>query len=788
MCCYSNNDINSICTGYDPDIPFAVLGPVCSIATKLMASLASNYLDTVHVSFGALSPLFSDVNTYSYFYRTIPSYSSYNKPIFAIMQHFDWQFVGVVHAEDSFYTTALEDLASLFLAQNSPAQIRSSVGIAAHLELDVENFAKNVRIYIAMLEEKHAAATMCAAYQAGLTGADYLWILLGDFTDDWWRREPVVQQNYFCSTEEMINAIESTLILTNGVQVQFNKERFSSILQQNQSEFWDEFKGRLENNTGLAFNKGRSIRVAQSYDAVWSISKALERTLVEENFSRSENTTNLTSFHTPRVERLHQALNLNMKNLTFDGTSGKINFTKDVNSQQHPTTTIFQMQNGVMVRVGVHIFVDSYMLNLSYFSNNLTWAGNGPPRDRPVVVQQFVEVWLVCVMLCLTFIGIVFAVVILVLNWVYRKHKVIKASSPYINIIIITGCILGFCTIPILSIENLDLYDTIPLEAYLYFCNARPWMISISITLSFGALFAKTLRVYMIFRNPWEKKRPFTDSRLIVLVGVFLVVDIVVLAIWSALFPLKLSTVIQASDNGEFSVDAYRICIIGESFENNSLLIWLAVISVVKGMVFLFGIFLVVQTSKIKAKFFQESKFVGIAIYVVVFVCAGGVPVSISLMYALEEDLGYANSVIVILLCCYLILGLVFIPRFLLLKKYKRKVPQAVLLGLNPSFRISGPRLFLSKRVPRDNGSIQKTSSTYLTESDKTLTNNSMAYLMENANNNHNWGVVTDTSMNSNLEPLNDSEYWEPAYDDESTSDEITVEVEIELQHEEVGT
>lgn len=775
--------------GFDPDIPFAVLGPICSIAAELMASLASNYLDTVQVSFGALSPLLSDVNTYSYFYRTVPSYLSFNKVIFAIMQHFDWQVVGVVHAENTFYTSTLENLASLFVAQNSPAQIRASLGISAHLELDGGNVVNDVRIYIAMLEEKHAAISLCAAFQNGLTGPKYLWILLGDFTEGWWKREPLKQQEYFCSEEEMMKAIESTFILTNDVQVPITKQTFSSIIGQNQSEFWHDFKQRLKINTGLAFNEKRSIRVLQSYDAVWAISKALKRTLVEGNFSQSEKFTEFSAFITPRVQRLHQALNLNMKNLTFDGTSGKINFTKDVNSQQHPTTTIFQMQKGQMVRVGAHIFVDNgYILDLSYFGNNLTWQSNDPPRDRPTVVQQFVELWLVCIILSLTIIGIIFAVVILVLNWIYRKHKVIKASSPYINIIIITGCILGFCTIPILSIESLDIYDSIPLEAYLYFCNARPWMLSISITLSFGALFAKTLRVYVIFRNPWEKKRPLQDSRLIALVGVLLVVDVIVLALWSGLFPLQLMTLLRPSTSVEFVVYAYRVCIIGDSFEDTTFIIWLVVFSVVKGILFLFGMLLVVRTNKIKAKFFQESKFVGIAIYVVVCVCGGGVPVSLSLMYNLEEDIGYVNSMGVILLCCFSILGLVFIPRFILLKKYKRKVPQAVLLGLNPSFRIQRPnRLIRSTTVSHDTKSLQSTSCTYLSGSP---TNNSMDNLMENVDNNHNWDAVSDTAMNSNLEPLNDSEYWEPAYDDEPTSDEVTVEADIELhdvQHEEVG-
>lgn len=672
------NTLMCIPADQDQDVPFAVLGPACSEATKIVASLNSQqYFGVVHVSFGALSPILSDTNHFTHFYRTVPSYSSYNNHILALMNYFDWQIIGIVHEVESFHTTALENLAELFMTKNSSANIQVSLDLQGHLGVNRDRIiTSDVRVNIAMVSERNATATMCAAYLNGQTGPNFQWILLGEFIGGWWKTDST-QQAIPCTNEEMMSAVESVIIISNSIHVMSVEEQFSSITGQGQSEFWNEFERRLENNTGLTFKMAQTTRVLQSYDAVWSIARALNVTLAKGNFPRVENSSyNLESFTTPRVDKLHDTLNRNMKILTFNGTSGKIKYTSEINSQQNPTAIIYQMKSGEMVSVGIHYFSDDYQLNLSYFGNNFSWTGDREPRDRPIVIPKLVKLWLVCMMICLAVAGVVFAIIILVINFACRNHKVIKASSPNINILIIIGCVLGFFAIPIMSIENLDINASISPYAYLYICNARPWMLSLSLTLSFGSLFAKTFRVFMVFRNPWKKGRPLKDHRLAAMVFSSLVVDIVVLIVWSVAFPLELVTVLKPADDGKFVVYAYKMCLF-EDLQNPVLVEFIAVVSIMKGCFFIGGMYLVVRTSNIKVKLFQESRFVGATIYFVVITCGIGVPVTQSLVFQLQVDLVYAFSMIVILLCGSCILGHIFVPRLILLIKEKQRTPAA---------------------------------------------------------------------------------------------------------------
>ena len=679
-----------IITGEDRSTPFALVGPVCNVATDLIATIVSRYTSTVQVSYGVASPVFSDVNAYPFFYSTVPAYTEYVKPITAILENFNWNYIGLVVRTDSIpYALTAEALSRFLRTRSNQFEVSAFLSSNTFIEFshNGRSLQDSARIFIALINEKDAADLLCAAFQSGQTGSEYLWILLGEYTEGWWRSLRTLN----CTDEQMLSAIESTLMLTNSVQS--SQTNFTSIRQQNQSVFWKEFRTHLKANTGLKFEETRALRVLQSYDAVWSIANALNTTLAEEpDNDRSSVTDNRFPLESTReVVRLHIALNQNMKELVFQGTSGDIKFTNESNSPQSPITSIFQMQNGTIVPVGIHKMADQNVsvLNFTFFGNNLSWQGEGPPRDRPVLVFQVVELWIIVIMLILTALGIAYAIVILIVNCVYRKHKVIKASSPYINILNIIGCILGFLIIPVLSIENLDTDHVLPETVYLIFCNIRPWVIATSLTFAFGALFAKTWRVYMIFRNPWAKARPYKDHVLLLIVGGLLLVDVIVLAIATWRTPLRLNVYSFLSSTGEFTINQYRICLEGEDLFTFSeeAVVWTVLVIILKILLFLFGIFLVIQTRKIKAKYFQETRFIGMAIYGTVIACGIGFPLSFGLMMFLQEDVGFVCGSATILFCSFFILSVVFIPRFVLLRKYKKRVPSAVLIELNPSFQ-----------------------------------------------------------------------------------------------------
>ena len=666
---------------------YAILGPACNDGITLTAALTSNNFNLVQVSYSANSPVVSNVDHFPAFYRTVPSYLSYHSTIAAIMRHFDWLHVGVIHEDSTFHTVALEGLNTHFQNNIPGAMLLGTQGLTSHL--DLESTVADARIFIVFAPENMAPAIMCAADRIGLTGPQYQWILLGDYAEDWWKQptvlSPLLRQKVFCLEQDMQRAIESTLILTQELNDEGMSRATHTIQGElTKEEFWSEFV-TFFNTTD--FDTESATWVPSTYDAVWSIALALNKSLamIDSNVNRDGPGNVVTG--------LSARLNSAMETLDFQGASGRIRFTPNRHSQYPPATRISQMQDGKMILVGVHNFNESNeTLSLN---NNLRWqSATGPPRDRPKVSLETVEISIVWIMLVLVSLGIILCGVMAAINCYYRNHKVIKASSPYINLLIIVGCAMGLASVLFISTENLDFYHDISPKAYPFLCNIRPWLLSLGYTFAFGALFAKTWRIYRIFKNPWKKNRPLQDHVLIAIVGVLAGVDVIILISWLIIDPLDIYKFIVDTNVDSFTRELHLLCSDGSilSLTSADFTIWIIILMVMKGFLLLFGLFLVSQTAKIKAEFFQDSKYTGIAIYGVGICCALGVPTALFLMYNLVEDVGYLIATATITFCSYLILFMVFIPKIVLLRKYKDKIPTSILLGLNPSFRVRGSR------------------------------------------------------------------------------------------------
>ena len=678
---------------------YAIIGPACNDGTALTASLTSNNFNVVQVSYSANTPVLSNVDLFPKFYRTVPSYLSYHATIAAIMRHFDWLHVGVIHEDSTFYTIALEAL-NMYFQRNIPsARLLATQGVTSHLDLG--GTVEDARIFIVFAPENMAPAVMCAADHLDLTGPRYQWILLGDYEEDWWKQKtvlhPLLRQKVFCLEQDMQRVIESTLILTQELK---EEGQMSRAIQGDltKEEFWSDF---ITFFNATNFDIERATWVPSTYDAVWSIALALNKLL-----------TMMDSTDGNALTALSEQLNSAMETLDFQGASGKVIFTPGCHSQYPPATRISQMQDGKIVSVGIH----NERNNTLSLSNNLRWqSATGPPRDRPKVSLETVDIYIVGIMLVLVSAGIIMCVVMAVINCYYRNHKVIKASSPYINLLIITGCAMGFASVVFISTENIDFHLHVSPKTYPFLCNIRPWLLSLGYTFAFGALFAKTWRIYSIFKNPWKKNRPLQDHVLIAIVGVLLGIDVFILVLWLVIDPLDIHDFLVDTDAESFTRELHRVCSDKRllSLTNADFTIWIIILMVMKGFLLLFGLFLVSQTAKIKAEFFQDSKYTGIAIYGVGICCAIGVPVALVLMYNLVEDVGYLISTATITFCSYLILFMVFVPKIILLRKYKHKVPTSILIGLNPSFRIRGSRAhYLANKKNRKSSTMTRMKDT----------------------------------------------------------------------------
>ena len=70
-------------------------------------------------------------------------------------------------------------------------------------------------------------------------------------------------------------------------------------------------------------------------------------------------------------------------------------------------------------------------------------------------------------------------------------------SSPYLNNLIIIGCILTYTSVIFLGLDS----SLTSVQTFPYICAARAWLLMAGFSLAFGAMFSKTWRVHSIFTD-----------------------------------------------------------------------------------------------------------------------------------------------------------------------------------------------------------------------------------------------------------------------------------------------
>lgn len=79
--------------------------------------------------------------------------------------------------------------------------------------------------------------------------------------------------------------------------------------------------------------------------------------------------------------------------------------------------------------------------------NEIFWHGNKPPTDKTMTRINRTPKSIFIGMFVLATTGIAIAIAFLIFNIKFRKHRYIKMSSPYLNNLIIIGCLFSYTSI-----------------------------------------------------------------------------------------------------------------------------------------------------------------------------------------------------------------------------------------------------------------------------------------------------------------------------------------------------
>ncbi|KAH9508643.1 hypothetical protein Btru_049498 [Bulinus truncatus] len=375
--------------------------------------------------------------------------------------------------------------------------------------------------------------------------------------------------------------------------------------------------------------------------------------------------------NTRLTEIMHEA----MRNVTFNSLSGPFFFNKA--GDRTTDIELYQFQNvplsyelTFLGRCHLDNAHSDDQLNCTLDKSKIVWETVDisflPPEIPPVDGIQIqtrtlrINVYLRFCFWALASIGIILSVGLLGFNIINKSHRIVKMSSPRMNNVILVGCMMSYTTIFMLDIEG---------DAGA--CALRTFTVVIGFSLTFGALFAKTWRVYEIFTAGHKvlNTKMLRDSSLFLIVALLVVINSTILIGWMICSPqlptlVNISTTPPTLDSDIEYINQFQRC----DSQHRVQFIWTLI--AIQGVVILFGTFLAIQTRNVSFPELNDSKWIALCIYHVIVLA----PVSVVVVMATEDkpEINYALESSMMFLVTTMTQCLIFFPKIIAFQQDNR--------------------------------------------------------------------------------------------------------------------
>jgi len=220
---------------------------------------------------------------------------------------------------------------------------------------------------------------------------------------------------------------------------------------------------------------------------------------------------------------------------------------------------------------------------------------------------------------------------------------------------------------------------------------STPWLAVLGFALCFAALFSKTWRINKIFHSPSLKHIKVTAYDVMAPLIVLLLVNLLILSLWTGLDPLKWEREVTKVDVFGQTVETEAHC------ESDSFAAFVSVLAVGN-----MGALVVAAYQAYKARDialeFSESSYIGRAIGLFLLACLYGIPVLIITWD--DPSARYFVLMILAFVCSMSVLLLIFVPKVIFdrrggFKKASHVVSKQV-TGSSRRFSVDGSSAFVS--------------------------------------------------------------------------------------------
>nr|AKM17043.1 neurotransmitter gamma-aminobutyric acid [Anisakis simplex] len=693
---------------YKPPVKLMLLVG-CSPVTTVVADAAPVW-NLVVLSYGASSPALSNRQRFPTLFRTHPTANMQNPTRIQLFHKFNWRKITILQSVEEVFTSTSKDLENQCRESGIRVERQSFYGDPTDAVKTLVR--QDARIIVGLFYATEARRVLCQAYKHGLYGSKYVWFFIGWYEDTWFL--PLKDEMLNCTASQMTAAAQYH-ITTESIML--SRDQKPTVSGMTGEQFQRRLKRLIETDPA---NTGGFPEAPLAYDAVWAVALAFNCTLAK--MSKADSLENFTYNNTVIADQLFKCV----EHTQFKGVSGQVMFSDS--GDRIARTQIEQLQDGRYQILGTYDTTTQY---LDWFFKEKFPTANGlAPPDSTIIRESLltvtIELYIAVCVLAIT--GMLMALTVFIFNLKNSHRGIILHSQPQCNNVLIAGCVL--CSVSLLLMGLPAQGITFPRQSFTLLCHSRISILMIGFTFAYGSMFAKVWIVYRMGASEnreaasrhnnsdeddsfgaWEGIRtliasviarqamvssalrkvsshaygslmpkktcilnqPIPAGKFYWVIAAFFMVDFFIITAWIALDPLQREEKrfpLQEPPAGT-NEDVMLLPIL-ELCQSNHQEIWIGIIMGYKCLLLIFGLLLAYESRNLKLRFVNDSRFVSLAIYNVAILSLLTGPV-VTLLIRSQADANFAFVSFTVLLCTYISIALVFLPKIL----YIYRVPES---------------------------------------------------------------------------------------------------------------
>ncbi|XP_033752566.1 gamma-aminobutyric acid type B receptor subunit 2-like [Pecten maximus] len=624
----------------EPPTKIALLGPLFSDELVLVGQITPFY-NLLQMSFVAGTSTVKDRPLYPSLYSVVFIQDDLNQLRIRMMKYFGWTRVATILFDQDYFGSQIDEFHSLLQADNFTLLTSSVIIDLSRTKEHIQRLKQyHARVIFGAFRSSHAPAIFCEVYKQGMYGNKYVWILSGTSMYTSWSGSSLDGTGTECTREQILEAAQGYITLDHESMGEADQRTISG---RSVAEYDDFIRSHLAQFPTYKISRKHTF----AYDTAWAIALGLNASLCCLNGSI------LTDFNYNNSEMLN-IIQEKMDHVHFQGVSGPVSF----NNGRRVGFSYIQ-SNKDFIRTSVAKY-DPEDDSLNWTINpNLLFQGGKVPKDVFTNITKYFTIPFSAMvsMIIIATLGFLMALGFLTFNLYFRENRNIKMSSPRINNVIIVGAVIMYISVCVSTYSSYSLPNVGDAT-----CMVNTWVYSIGFTTIFGALFSKTWRVHVLFKQSSISRKVIKDSQLFGHVGVLLLLDVILLTAWTAIHPLKMEQMQitrEASDDDVVLSEVFMEC------NNHFFVYWAAAEYLYKGLLLAFGTFLAWETRDIHVAVLNDSIYIGFCVYNIVVVCAIGVP-TYHILTVEQSLIKYVLHNCLTVFCTSLVLCILFIPKIAL--------------------------------------------------------------------------------------------------------------------------